>query len=314
VLGDDGRGSTSDIIRAIDFVASEGQRPAVISMSLGCGSPCQSQAETRAIQSATNAGVVVIVAAGNNGNTNIPDACQYAPSDVPEAITVGSITINDDFRSSFSNIGNCIDIFAPGSDILSASAANDESGSILSGTSMACPHVSGVAALILGASPNLSPNEVTEVIVNEALEGNVKDTQGSPNKLLFIGNINSAPGVDPGTSNKQFAVIVGVGVFAILLSVACFIFRRRIKGKLFKFSKQLPSEQTKESKPKEPTHEWKVANLRSPKWCHQCNKFLWGFTNQGYECGNCHQIVCRICTVREGPEAQRCTACVKSDA
>merc|ERR1712066_649870 len=126
------------------------------------------------IQSATNAGVVVVVAAGNNGNTNIPDACQYAPSDVPEAITVGSITINNDFRSSFSNVGNCIDIFAPGSDILSASARDDVSGAVLSGTSMACPHVSGVAALILGVSPNLKANEVTEVIINEALDGNVK--------------------------------------------------------------------------------------------------------------------------------------------
>merc|ERR1712242_114387 len=165
------------------------------SMSLGCGTPCQSQAEARVIQAATNAGVVVVVAAGNNGNTNIPDACQYAPSDVPEAITVGSITINNDFRSGFSNIGTCIDIFAPGSDILSASAADDVSSAILSGTSMACPHVSGVAALILGASPNLSPNEVTEVIINEALDGNVKDPQGSPNKLLFIGSISSNLGL-----------------------------------------------------------------------------------------------------------------------
>merc|ERR1712241_1647662 len=111
VLGDDGSGSNAGIIRGINFVAAEGQRPAVISMSLGCGSPCQSRSEAIAIQAAVRAGVTVVVAAGNNGNTNRPDACDYAPANIPQAITVGSIAINNDQRSSFSNIGNCIDIF-----------------------------------------------------------------------------------------------------------------------------------------------------------------------------------------------------------
>merc|ERR1711920_732940 len=125
VLGDDGSGSNAGIIQAIDFVTAEGLRPAVISMSLGCGRPCQSRAEAIAIQAAVRAGVTVVVAAGNNGNTNFPDACDYAPANSPLAITVGSITFNDDQRSGFSNIGSCVDIFAPGSQILSASSQSD---------------------------------------------------------------------------------------------------------------------------------------------------------------------------------------------
>merc|ERR1719220_1345472 len=146
VLGDDGSGSNAGIIRAIDFVAAEGQQPAVISMSLGCGSPCQSRASANAIEAANRAGVTVVVAAGNNGNTNRPNACDYSPASVPQAITVASITFNNDRRSSFSNTGDCVDIFAPGSLISSASPASDSSLTRLSGTSMACPHVSGVAA------------------------------------------------------------------------------------------------------------------------------------------------------------------------
>merc|ERR1712217_1016358 len=198
VLGDNGSGSNRGIVQAIDFVTTQGQRPAVISMSLGCGSPCQSRSEAIAIQAAVRAGVTVVVAAGNNGNTNRPDACDYAPAGIPQAITVGSITSNNDQRSSFSNIGSCIDVFAPGSAILSASHRSDTGGSILSGTSMACPHVSGVAALALGKDSNLDPFQVTDLIINAALQGRVGDVRGSPNRLLNIHSLaGSAPNPNP---------------------------------------------------------------------------------------------------------------------
>merc|ERR1712241_652060 len=222
VLGDDGSGSNAGIVRAIDFVAAEGERPAVISMSLGCSNPCQSRSEAVAIQAANRAGVTVVVAAGNNGRTAQPDACAYAPANIPQAITVASITINSDQRSSFSNTGSCIDIFAPGSDIFSASPRTDASFATLSGTSMACPHVSGVAALVLSESPDLNPDEVAKRIVDGAQTNRVRDARGSPNKLLFMGNLASgpapstpaptpAPGPSPSTSAPPDSLYTKLG-------------------------------------------------------------------------------------------------------
>jgi len=192
VLGDDGRGSEAGIIEAIDFVTAEGDKPAVISMSLGCSQPCQSRAEAAAIQAATRAGITVVVAAGNDGNSRFPNACDYAPANVPEAITVGSITDTNDQRSGFSNVGSCVDIFAPGSDILSSVHLSDTSSRLFSGTSMATPHVSGAAALLLGENRELTVQQVTNFIIGGSLKGKVKDNRNSPNRLLFIGKFPNA--------------------------------------------------------------------------------------------------------------------------
>jgi len=136
VLDCQGSGSYSGILSGMDWVADNHTKPAVANMSLGGSS---SSALDDAVESMTNAGVTVVVAAGND-NSN---ACNYSPAGAPSAITVGSTTSNDS-RSNFSNYGTCLDIYAPGSDI--TSTRNNGGSQSMSGTSMAAPHVAGIVA------------------------------------------------------------------------------------------------------------------------------------------------------------------------
>jgi len=182
VLGCDGTGSFSGIVQGIDWVASNHVKPAVANMSLGGGA---NQATDDAVQRLHNSGVTVVVAAGNDGQ----NACNYSPARAPSAITVGS-TNNQDGRSIFSvgssNFGSCLDIFAPGSSITSAWHTSSTATNSISGTSMASPHVAGVAALYLANNPNATPTQVRNAIVNNATSNKVTDARsGSPNLLLY---------------------------------------------------------------------------------------------------------------------------------
>jgi hypothetical protein len=146
-------------------------------MSLG-GSA--SAALDTAVDNAIAAGVTFAVAAGNE-NT---DACNGSPSRVPAAVTVGATT-NTDARSSFSNFGSCLDVFAPGSSITSAWYTGMTATSTISGTSMASPHVAGAAALHLSANPGASPAAVRTALVSAGTSGLVTGPgAGSPNLLL----------------------------------------------------------------------------------------------------------------------------------
>jgi len=178
VLGDNGSGSTMGITSSMDWVAKNAMRPAIASMSLGGGF---SQALNDALDSIVEAGIIVVTASGNE-NT---DACRKSPGSAPLAINVGA-TNDGDNRAVFSNYGTCLNIWAPGRDVLSAVATGDTDSKKYSGTSMACPHVSGAAALLLSASPSLTPEEVEARLVAAATQGAVKDAKtGSPNLLLF---------------------------------------------------------------------------------------------------------------------------------
>merc|ERR1719323_3041642 len=130
-------------------------------MSLG-GSGTQ-QAMRDAVDAAVNAGVTVVVAGGNSNS----DACNFSPAFVPSAITVGSTTSLDE-RSSFSNYGSRTDIWAPGSSVESAAHTSDTGSSTLSGTSMACPHVAGGAAIVLSGNPSKNPATVLQELMDKA--------------------------------------------------------------------------------------------------------------------------------------------------
>jgi serine protease len=178
VLGCNGSGTNSGVIAGIDWVRTNHVKPAVANMSLGGGA---SSAVDTAVNNLNNAGVTVVVAAGNDS----ANACNYSPARASGAYTVGS-TASNDARSSFSNYGSCLDIFAPGSSITSAWHTSTTSTRTISGTSMAAPHVAGAAALYLQRSPSASPSTVKSWLTNNATTGRVTSPgTGSPNRLLY---------------------------------------------------------------------------------------------------------------------------------
>lgn len=180
VLDCAGSGSTSGVIAGIDWVTSNhtGTLPAVANMSLGGGA---STALDNAVSASIADGVTYAVAAGNSNR----DACRTSPARTPNAITVGATT-STDARASYSNYGSCLDIFAPGSSITSSWYTSNTATNTISGTSMASPHVAGVAALYLGVNNSASPAAVRNALVANATPGVVGSAgRNSPNLLLF---------------------------------------------------------------------------------------------------------------------------------
>jgi len=196
VLGDNGQGSDSTVIAGIDYVASAystNPKPTTANLSLGGG---KSLALNEALNGAVDLGVVFIVAAGNEND----DACDYSPASASSAITVGSTDIDDngsgevDIRSYFSNYGSCLNVFAPGSLIKAAWIGNVTATHTISGTSMACPHVAGIASLLLGDSPSMNPAQIRNTIIGTASPrlidltcGTNKICKESPNLMAYNG-------------------------------------------------------------------------------------------------------------------------------
>jgi len=189
VSGCDGKLETGRILRGIDYVIGHHRAndPAVVNLSLGGSADVALDAGVRAMVAD---GITVVVAAGNSSR----DACGTSPARVPSAITVGA-TSQTDTRASFSNFGQCLDVFAPGVEILSSVPSGRYGQS--NGTSMAAPHVAGVAALILEANPVLTPSAVSSAITAGATQGGVAGTgPGSPNRMIFANvDVPKSPGV-----------------------------------------------------------------------------------------------------------------------
>jgi len=187
VLRGDGMGLQSGVLAGMDWVSQSSQRPAVATMSLG--SKGTSEVYKTAIDSLTAAGLTLTVAAGNSDD----DSCDYTPAREPKAITVGA-TESSDIKAWFSNYGRCIDIWAPGRHIWSASHQDPDGSTRMSGTSMACPYVAGAAALVLERNPSFNFEKVRSSIRASALSGAIGGLKPEDtNKMLFIGGAGPSP-------------------------------------------------------------------------------------------------------------------------
>ena len=187
VVNCSGGGTASMAIAGMDWIAAKGKKPSVVNMSLGYGDV---QSVRDAAERLVKAGYFLAAAAGNGDFAGTPqNACYQSPAGAPSVMTTGSTT-SSDYESSFSNYGKCVDILAPGSSITSLWIGSYTATSTRSGTSMATPHVAGVAAQYLQAAPSATPSETTNFILSYATPGRIRlhslsVTYGTPNLLLF---------------------------------------------------------------------------------------------------------------------------------
>jgi len=180
VMSDQGTGSTSNIVSGINWVAGQVKangRPAVANLSIGGG---YSQANNDAVAGLVGAGVTTAVAAGNDNS----DACNYSPASEPLAITVAA-TDKYNARAYYSNYGSCCDIFGPGSNITSAWIGSPTATNTISGTSMASPHVCGVAAKYVSVNPAATPATITSQLLAAASVNEISDVQGTANLMVY---------------------------------------------------------------------------------------------------------------------------------
>ncbi|MFE2168271.1 S8 family peptidase [Streptomyces sp. NPDC059447] len=180
VLGCDGTGTWSGIIAGMDWVAKNAKQPAVLNGSLGGD---RSDAVNNAATALSDAGVLPVVAAGNDAK----DACFVSPASAARVVTVAASNQYDE-ETDFSNWGQCVSLYAPGQAIVSAQLGG---GSVaLNGTSMASPHVAGVAALYKQAHPSATPAEIAEWLDDESTKDVLTGiSKSSPNRLLFTGGL-----------------------------------------------------------------------------------------------------------------------------
>lgn len=189
VLNCQGSGSSADIIEAIEWLTENAVKPATANYSIGCSTACSSPATDQAVKNLVASGVTWVQAAGNSND----DACRYSPQLVPEGITVGNSTRTDG-KAASSSWGSCLDVWAPGTDILSSWYTGDDVTRSATGTSMASPHTTGATALYLGEHPAATPAQVQAALVDNASTGKLSGLDAaSPNRLLYTAFLADTP-------------------------------------------------------------------------------------------------------------------------
>jgi len=193
VLGDSGSGTFAGIIDGINWVvndaianikrANKAAAKGVANMSLGGG---KSTSVNNAVNAAVDAEIIMAVAAGNS----YADACNFSPASAEKSISTGA-SDSSDRMATFSNWGSCVDIFGPGVGITSAWINGVDSDNTISGTSMASPHVAGVAMKLMSQYPNYDAEKIKYEMLSMASSDKLSGVRGSPNKLTFQGCVDA---------------------------------------------------------------------------------------------------------------------------
>ena len=208
VLDCEGSGNISTTVAGLDWVAANYEKPAVVALSLGVSVGRWSQSLEDSVTTLINDhDIAVVVASGNSA----VDSCFIAPANVPETITVAASDLETKFDGTqetdvetvyrWSNTGKCVDIFAPGVDIYAACGGahrceelSDNAYAWASGTSMAVPHVAGVAALYLGDFPRMRPSELKSELITKSTRDKIGGSllrEETPNRLLYSRGMES---------------------------------------------------------------------------------------------------------------------------
>jgi subtilisin family serine protease len=204
VFGCTGSTDTSTVIVGLDWITRNHPvgTPGIVNLSLGSSAlnnPSAPDALSEYVNRMSDQGFVMVVAAGNNTD----NACNYSPARAAKALTVAATT-STDARSGFSNFGACVDMFAPGSDIRSLQWNNPSGSTVMSGTSMAAPHVAGAVAVLMASTPGLSASQAQSRLLAEARVGVISDVgPGSPTVFLSTAFLSSSA-IDPLQTRQSF--------------------------------------------------------------------------------------------------------------